>query len=194
MLKAGITGGIGSGKSTVARVFALLGVPVYSSDEAARRLLDEDPAIHNGLRMLLGDDAFTGEKPDRKKIAAKVFGNKEKLEGLNAIVHPAVRKHFSEWIDAHKSYPYILKEAAILFESGTYKELDKIITVAAPEDTRIARVMKRDSSPVEDIRKRIESQMSDEEKIKLSDFVIHNGHNDLVIPQVLKVHEELCSF
>lgn len=194
MLKAGITGGIGSGKSTVAAVFALLGVPVYSADDAARQLLNEDPRILEGLKKMFGDKVFdAGGLPDRKKIAAEVFGSREKLEKLNALVHPRVREHFVNWLGTHKNHPYVLKEAAILFESGTYKELDKIITVIAPLDTRIHRVMKRDNTTEEDVRRRMENQMSDEEKLKLSQFIIRNGDNDLVIPQVLAIHEKLVA-
>lgn len=194
MLKAGITGGIGSGKSTVAKVFTLLGVPVYSADEAARLLLEQDERILKGLNSLFGNDVFSNEKPDRKKIAAQVFNDKSKLEKLNALVHPIVREHFLNWLDKHKTYPYILKEAAILFESGSYKELDRIITVVAPIETRLERVIRRDSSSHDEVKRRIENQMSDDEKVKRSQYVIHNGYDDLVIPQVLKIHEELsCS-
>lgn len=191
MLKAGITGGIGSGKSTVARVFGLLGVPVYHADDAARQLLNDDPVISASVRKLLGDEVFRGGRPDRKLIAARVFSDKEKLAKLNAIIHPAVRDHFEDWVAAHSDAPYLLKEAAILFESGTWKELDKIITVTAPEQVRIARVMKRDGASEQDVRSRMASQMSEEEKIRLSHFVIRNGDDDLVIPQALEVHRSL---
>lgn len=191
MLKVGITGGIGSGKTTVARVFHLLGIPVYSADDAARSLLDEDAAIHEGLKKLFGTDAFgTDGKPDRKRIAEAVFTDKSKLEKLNALVHPRVREHFTDWVSSQRS-PYILKEAAILFESGTYKELDKIITVTAPVETRMLRVMKRDNASADEVSKRMKSQMSDEEKVKHSHYIISNGNDDLVIPQVIAVHEML---
>jgi dephospho-CoA kinase len=190
-LKSGITGGIGSGKSTVAKIFALLGVPVYYADDAARAILHEDHEVLESIRKLFGDEVLVDGKPDRKRIAAQVFNDKEKLGKLNAIVHPAVRRHFEGWLTAHNDAPYILKEAAILFESGTYKELDKIITVVSPEEARIARVMKRDNVTAEEVRSRIANQMSDEEKIKLSHFIIHNNDSELIIPQVLDVHHKL---
>lgn len=192
MLKVGITGGIGSGKTTVCKVFRMLGIPVYYADEAAKELLRTHPKILSGLRELFGNEVFdeTG-MPDRQKIAAVVFPDKEKLSKLNALVHPLVGEHFDEWVKEQEGAPYILKEAAILFESGTYKQMDKIITVTAPAETRIERVMKRDKVTAEEVRKRLANQISDEEKIKRSDFVIHNGDHDLVLPQVMKVHEEL---
>lgn len=192
MLKVGITGGIGSGKTTVCRVFALLGIPVYYADEAAKELMQTHPAILAGLRELFGEEAFDAAgAPDRKKIAALVFHDKEKLAKLNALVHPLVRKHFDDWLEAQAGAPYTLKEAAILFESGTYEQMDKIITVAAPVEIRIERVINRDKVTADDVRKRLANQMSDEEKIKRSDYVIFNDDHDLLLPQVLKIHEEL---
>lgn len=193
MLKAGITGGIGSGKTTVARVFSLLGIPVYYADDAAKQLLSEDADVRKSVRRLFGDEVFTNGKPDRKKMAALVFNDKEKLAKLNAIIHPAVRKHFENWVKEHSDAPYILKEAAILFESGTYKELDKIITVVAPEETRIARVMKRDHVTADAVRDRMANQLDDKEKIKLSDFIVRNSDDDLIIPQVLDIHQQLVA-
>jgi dephospho-CoA kinase len=195
MLKVGITGGIGSGKTTVCKVFELLGIPVYYADEAARELMRTHPAILSGLKVIFGEEVFdSGGAPDRKKIATAAFADRDNLAKLNALVHPVVGEHFTGWVRERVGAPYILKEAAILFESGTFKQVDKIITVTAPVETRIARVMKRDNIPAGDVRKRLDSQLSDEEKISRSDFAIYNGDADLVIPQVLKVHELLMRF
>lgn len=191
MIKAGITGGIGSGKSTVSKVFGLLGVPVYVADDAAKLVLQQEKVIAQ-IRAFAGDGVVDEKgKIERKKLAKLVFNDKEKLAKLNAIVHPAVGKHFDDWCKQQKDAPYILKEAAILFESGSYKQTDLVITVTAPVELRIARTMQRDRISKADVVARMNNQMSDEEKIKRSQFVIHNDEHTLLIPQVLSVHEAL---
>lgn len=191
MLKIGVTGGIGSGKSTVCKLFQLLGVPVYSADVEAKKILQEDTLVKEEVINLFGNIIVdeTGTI-DRKKIADIVFIDKKKLENLNSIIHPVVKRHFYEWLK-NQTAPYVLKEAAILFESGTYRELDQIITITAPVDIRIKRVMERDVVSKESVEQRIKQQMSDEEKIRLSQFVIMNNEEELIIPQVLKIHQQL---
>jgi len=189
-MRAGITGGIGSGKSTVCRVFELLGIPVYYADAEAKKLLDTLP-IRSALLENFGKELLDGEQVNRKKLAALVFNDPAKLALFNSIVHPAVKKHFLDWCDAHSDAPYVLKEAAILFESEAYKQVEKVITVTAPAEVRMARVMKRDGATREDVEKRIASQLSDEEKIKRSDFVLLNDEEQLLIPQIIRIHEAL---
>lgn len=192
MHKIGITGGIGSGKSTVCKVFELLDVPVYYADEEAKKLLDNDVEVKDKILQQFGAEVMDEKHSiDRKKLAAIVFNNTEKLSRLNAIVHPAVANHFESWLKKHEQSKYILKEAAILFESGAYKGVDEVITVIAPQELKIARVIKRDKSTPELVMQRIKSQLSDEEKIKRSQYVIHNDEQQLLIPQILLIHNKL---
>jgi dephospho-CoA kinase len=192
MIKAGITGGIGSGKSIVCKVFELLGVPVYYADDKAKQILDENASVHNNIVETFGTGILsTDKKIDRKKLASIVFNDQEKLSQLNGIVHPAVAADFIKWCEMHKHHSYILKEAAILFESGAYKNVDRIITVTAPLDIRIKRVMARDNVTQQDVTDRIARQMSDEEKISRSSWVINNDEQQLMIPQIIRIHNEL---
>lgn len=192
MLKLGITGGIGSGKTTVCRLFELLGIPVYYADEESKKLL-EDKKVKEQVLKSFGTSILNDEgRIDKKKLAGIVFNNKEQLEKLNAILHPAVGQHFELWLKKQDS-PYILKEAAILFESGAYKQVDKVLTVVAPLELKIQRTMKRDGVSKEQVETRIQLQMSDEEKVKRSDFVITNNEQELLIPQVLAIHKQLVN-
>lgn len=192
MKKVGITGGIGSGKSTVCKVFELLGIPVYYADDEAKKLLDFDVEIKSKLQSIFGNSILNDQGGiDRKKIATIVFNDKQKLEQLNSVIHPAVATHFVNWCKLHSSASFIIKEAAILFESNAYKQVDKIITVVAPLELKIERVIKRDLASREEVLKRIANQMSDEEKIKRSDFVIVNDEQILVIPQVLDILKKI---
>lgn len=192
MLKIGITGGIGSGKTTVCKVFQLLGVPVYFADEEAKKLLDEDPEVKKSIVKTFGIEVTddTG-LIDKKKLASLVFNNKENLEKLNTIVHPAVAGHFESWLQKNHTSKYILKEAAILFESGAYKMTDKVITVVSPLELKISRAMQRDNTDKATIEQRINNQISDEEKIKRSQYVIQNDELQLLIPQILDIHQQL---
>jgi len=191
MIKVGITGGIGSGKTTVCKLFELLGIAVYYSDDEAKKILDYDSTVKSELLNLFGASILNEfEQIDRKKIATIVFSDTTKLASLNAIVHPAVAKHFDEWCKKQSS-PYILKEAAILFESGAYKQVDKSIIVTAPIELKLLRVIARDKTTEEEVLKRMSNQLPDEEKIKLSDFVIRNDEENLLIPQVLLVNKLL---
>ncbi|HTM66696.1 MAG TPA: dephospho-CoA kinase [Flavipsychrobacter sp.] len=190
MLKVGITGGIGSGKSTVCQVFETLGIPVFYADGAGKYLLENDSAIISSVKALFGDEVYTGGVLDREKIAAIVFKDKTILGKLNNIIHPAVIRYSVQWMEKQRA-PYVLKEAAIFFESGSYKEMDVMIGVYAPRKLRILRVMERDSASQEKILERMSYQMSEEEKMKRCNFVITNDDVQAVIPQVLKVHEQL---
>lgn len=194
MLKIGITGGIGSGKTTVCKVFELLDIPVYYADEEAKKILETDASLKDQILQQFGANLLNSDHTiDRKKLAALVFNNKKKLEQLNAIVHPAVDKHFHNWLKLHSSSKYILKEAAILFESGAYRAVDKVIAVVAPVELKITRVMNRDKSTPQQIEQRMNNQLSDDEIIKRSQYIIHNDEQQLVLPQILKIHNELLS-
>ncbi len=194
MIKVGITGGIGSGKTTVCKLFELLGIAVYYSDDEAKKILDGDSTVKSELLKLLGPTILNEfEEIDRKKTASIVFSDTTKLASLNAIVHPAVARHFDEWCK-NQSSPYILKEAAILFESGANKQVDKTILVTAPLQLKLSRVMARDKTTETEVLKRMANQLPNEEKIKLSDFFIQNNEEDLLIPQVLLVHHQLVKY
>ena len=169
----GLTGGIGSGKTTIANYFHSFGIPLYIADDEARKLMQSQKII-NAIKTVFGDGIFEKETLNRAKLAEIVFNEPEKLQKLNAIIHPAVKSDFKEWLLQNKNAAFIIYEAAILFESGNYANCDYIITVVAPIDTRIERVMKRDKTTRELILKRMEAQWTDEQRISKSDFVIEN--------------------
>lgn len=187
----GITGGIGSGKTTVARIFAAMGYAIYYADERSRHLLHHDPQVRQAVTALLGANAYREDgSPDRGFIGKAVFGHGETLKALNAIMHPAVQQDRLHWLDMLKaegySKPFALTEAAILFESGAHRQMQGVITVTAPEAQRITRVMARDSATEEQVRARMGHQLSEEERVARADFVIHNDGLQPLIPQVLK--------
>jgi len=185
-LKIGITGGIGAGKTLVSKVFSVLGIPVYDADSRAKWISNFHPEVRKEITALVGEQAYIEEKLNTRYIAGIVFNDKSKTEKLNAIVHPRVGEDFSEWVSKHQEFPYLLKEAALLFESGTYKLLDKIIVVSAPLDVRLKRILIRDPQRTEaEVRAIIDKQMSEEEKIKKGDFVVYNDDTQMVIPQVV---------
>lgn len=190
MIKVGLTGGIGSGKSIVARIFQVLGIPVYNSDEAARELMGSDQELIAALSDRFGASIYIDEKLDRKKLGSIVFNDPKALEDLNSLVHPAVRKAFAEWADQQNS-PYVLMESAILAESGGHRNFDRMIVVSAPEELRIERVMKRDGMGEGIVRAWMRNQTSEEERLKIADHVIVNDDRQLVIPQVLAIHQQL---
>lgn len=191
MIKVGITGGIGSGKSTVCKVFKVMGIPVFEADTVAKQLMTTDPEIRRQLIQVFGAVVYLPDQSiDRKYLAGLVFNSPSLLSKLNSIVHPAVLKEFDEWC-LTKQTTYILHEAAILFESGFYKLMDQIIAVVANEDERIQRVMKRDGATIELVRQRMKNQLSDAERIKLADFVISNNDNELIIPQILNIDKKI---
>lgn len=185
----GLTGGIGSGKTTVANYFKSYGIPVYIADDEARKIM-QSTDIMEAIKDLFGADVFENETLNREKLAKIVFNNPESLEKLNGIVHPAVKKHFEQWLLQNLEAPYVIYEAAILFESGRYKDCDIIITVTAPIESRIQRVIKRDNTTRELVLKRINAQWTDEKRISKSDFVIENiaiEPTKLEIDRILKI-------
>jgi dephospho-CoA kinase len=192
MIKVGITGGMGSGKSTVAKVFEVLGIPVYYADDAAKRLMNEDAVLKEKLVLAFGKDTYTGGTLNRTYLSSLVFNNPEKLQLLNTIVHPATIADADKWMQ-QQTTPYVLKETALLFESGAAKHLDKVIGVYAPAPLRIKRVIQRDNISEEDVIARMSKQMDEDEKMRLCDYIITNDEQELVIPQVLKIHEMLLA-
>ena len=169
----GLTGGIGSGKTTIANHFMAAGIPVYIADDEARKIMQSETIIDE-IQKTFGTAIFEQGVLNRQKLAEIVFNNPEKLQLLNGIIHPAVKKHFENWISNHNKIPFIIYEAAILFESGSYKNCDKIITVTAPLETRIQRVIQRDNTTRENVLKRINMQWDDNQRIVKSDFVVEN--------------------
>ena len=190
MLKIGITGGIGSGKTTVAKVFEVLGIPVYYADDAAKRLMNEDEALKEKIKQQFGNDVYKNEKLDNKHLAQIVFSSEEKLNILNSMVHPATINDANAWM-LKQSTPYTLKEAALLFESGAAELLDYVIGVWAPAPLRLQRVMQRDNSNREEVMARMNRQMDEDIKMKLCNFIITNDEQQLLIPQVIALHEKL---
>lgn len=192
MLKIGITGGIGSGKSTVSRVFSLLGVPVYYADQAAKKLMAENPDLRQAIIENFGPEIYKGEELNRALLAEIVFRDSRKLGLLNSLVHPETIRDSQTWMRAQTT-PYAIKEAALIFESGSQDQLDFVIGVYAPESLRILRVMKRDGSTRDKILSRMKEQIDESMKMRLCQAVIINDERHLVIPQVLDLHNKLLS-
>lgn len=189
MLKIGLTGGIGSGKSTVAKIFELLNVPVYYADEASKRLYHTDQNLIANIKKHFGEGLYTNKQLNRSKLAAIVFNDPDKLELLNQLVHPPTIRDAEEWF-ARQTATYVVKEAAILFESGSAAALDYVIGVKAPDALRIKRIMHRDHLTRKEILNRINRQIDEGIKMRLCDFVINNDEQQLVIPQVLELHDK----
>ncbi len=190
MLQIGVTGGIGSGKSLVCKIFSTLGVAIYDADSRAKWLTNNDKSIRDSVIEHFGKEAYTSVGLNRDYIAQKVFNNADQLQLLNSIIHPAVGTDYTQWA-SEQSSAYIIKEAALMFESGSYKMLDKIINVAAPIELRIARVLKRDSFRTKDeVLAIINKQLSDKERSKRSDYEIVNDEQEMLLPQVIKLHNE----
>lgn len=190
MLKIGITGGIGSGKSTVCQIFAKMGVPVYSADLQAREIMNTNAKLVKALKKEFGADIYGDDGLlIRPKLAAIVFGDKAKVEKLNALVHPAVKEDFRQWAQKQTNCPYVIKEAALMFESESYKDLDYVVTVTAPKELRILRVVERDGSKRADVIKRMDNQLSEKERAERADFIIKNDGTQLLIPQVMDLHQ-----
>ena len=190
MMTVGVTGGIGSGKSTVCRVFAMLGVPVYEADARGKALMNSDPAVMMQVRALFGEQAYRNGLLDRNYIAGRVFGDPDALAALNAIVHPAVGVDFRQWAQERQA-PYVIEESAILFEHGLDSSLDKMVTVSAPEALRVRRTCLRDGVTEAQVRQRIAHQMSDEERNARADFILRADERQLLIPQILALHRTL---
>ena len=193
ILKVGLTGGIGSGKTTVAKIFETLRIPVYYADERAKQLMNTDPELKNKIIELFGPEAYLKGQLNRPFIASVVFSDKLKLEQLNRFVHPATIADGESWMQAQTT-PYAVKEAALIFESKVNLHLDYVIGVTAPAELRVRRVSERDELAVEEVKKRMKHQMSDEEKMNLCDFVIQNNETEPLIPQVISIHEKLLAF
>ena len=190
MLKVGITGGIGSGKSTVAKVFEVLGIPVYYADDAAKRLMNEDEELKQKIKEQFGESIYTNEGLNKKELANIVFNAPEKLEILNSLVHPATLKDAERWMQENTTQ-YCIKEAALIFESGAQQYLDFVIGVTAPAPLRILRTMQRDGVSREEIMLRMDKQLDEVIKIKLCDFVITNDEQEMLFPQILELHKKL---
>ncbi|UCG27221.1 MAG: dephospho-CoA kinase [Bacteroidales bacterium] len=190
MYKVGLTGGIGSGKSIICRIFSLLGVAVFHSDMEARRIMDYDTAIRTKLTELFGLEIYPDGILDRQKLAALIFSDQRKLKAVNSIVHPAVFQAFEAWLQEMEGEPYIIKEAAIIFESGAHRNLDYIVAVTAPVELRLKRVTDRNGVEERNVLERMKNQMSEEELVSRSHFVIVNDGSQLVVPQVLDLHSK----
>jgi dephospho-CoA kinase len=190
MVRVGLTGGIGSGKSTVAHVFEILGIPVYYADKEAKRLMNEDPEIRRQLISHFGQETYADNLLNRRFLAEIVFKDKEKLQLLNSLVHPITIARAEDWMLQHQT-PYVIKEAALIFESGSQEGLDYVIGVSAPLNVRIQRTMKRDAVSREEVLNRMQHQIQESIKMRLCDFVIRNDEQHLVLPQVLALHEKL---
>ena len=190
VFKLGITGGIGSGKTSVCRVFNILGVPVFSADQEAREIMEMEDGVIRRINSIAGRDLYTGGSLDRKELASLIFNNQALLEKVNALVHPVVIDHFLKWEKLQSSH-YVIMEAAILFESGASKYVDKIAVIIAPPEERLERVVQRSNLTKEQVLERMRNQMDDRERIKLSDYVIYNAENDMIIPEILRVHKEI---
>jgi len=193
-LRIGITGGMGAGKSTMCKIFGQLGVSIYDADSRAKFIMSNNQELKKAITANFGWDAYTRkDELNREYLAKVVFNNEEKLELLNNLVHPAVKNDYEQWAQEHRDEPYSLKEAALLFESMSYKTLHKVIVIASPIETRIERIMKRDHVKREDILKRIQNQSTDRERMNKADWVIYNDGVRSLIEQTLEVHREILA-
>ena len=193
MYLLGVTGGIGSGKTLVCSILEKLGIPVYCADSEAKRLMNDDRDLAGGIKELLGEGAYLGSSLNSGFVAERVFGDNALLEKLNHLVHPVVRKDFAAWVNLQKNVPYVVEEAAILFESGAAGFLDGSVLVYAPVELRIKRVMERDGVDEASVRRRMSHQMDEEEKMKLADHVIYNDGDKMLLPQVIALHDILLN-
>jgi dephospho-CoA kinase len=191
-MKLGITGGIGSGKTSVCRVFNVLGIPVFSADPEAQKIMNEDSEIIRSINKIAGKNLYPDDKLDRMELAALIFNDPDLLSRVNSLVHPVVFKHFKNWT-VEQNAPYVIMEAAILFESGASNLVDRVATVIAPVEERISRVTSRNRLSREQVMERIRNQMDDETRIRMSDYVINNAENEMIIPVILKIHEDLIN-
>jgi len=188
--KLGVTGGIGSGKTSVCRVFDVLRVPVFSADREAQEIMENDFEVRRRLKTIAGKDLYILGTLDRIKLASIIFNDRAILEKVNFLVHPIVFNRFTKWA-LIQEVPYVIMEAAILFESGASKYVDRVATVVAPVDQRVKRVIHRSKLSREQVVERIKNQMDDDMRIKLSDYVINNSENDMIIPAILKIHDDI---
>jgi dephospho-CoA kinase len=189
-IKLGVTGGIGSGKTTICRIFTVMGIPVFSADIVASLVMESDQELRENLNQLAGKDLYQGGALDRQELAKIIFSDREMLLRVNSLVHPVVFSHYLEWAGRQET-PYSVMEAAILFESGASELVDMILTVVTPVQERIGRIVKGKKLTEEQVMERIKNQIDDESRIKRSDFVVYNSENDMVIPVILEIHEKL---
>lgn len=190
MIKVGLTGNIGSGKTTVASIFQALDIPVYHADVEAKKFL-EKPEVVSRIQALFGEKVISERKIDRRALAGVVFSDEAKLNQLNQLIHPFVEADYRKWCESHANDSYTVQEAAILVESGFCKMMDKVVVVAAPQEVRMERILQRDGTTRNEVENRMKRQMPEQELRKYADFVIENDDKQLVIPQVLKIHETL---
>ena len=190
MKRIGITGGIGSGKTYVASVFQSLGIPIFNADIQAKKLMTSSRKLIKLVKEEFGNDIYKDSDLNKEKLASIVFSDSDKLQKLNSLVHPIVKEEFNNWYKKQTS-PYVIKEAAILFESNSHIGLDAVICVSAPLELRMKRLLNRDNYSEKEIKKRIENQISQEEKQKLSDYIIVNDEKELLLPKIIKIHKEL---
>ena len=191
MLKVGLTGGIGSGKTLIGEMFKRLGIPVFNADTEAKNIINSNADVITKMKNHFGDDIYNEKGVDRKKLASIIFNDKDALEIVNSIIHPKVREFFFNWAERQNKSPYVIEEAAILFESNAYKELDITINIHADELLRINRVVERDNTTEDAVKNRMNNQLTDDERIKLADFTINNDGKQMVLPQVLEIHSEI---
>lgn len=191
MLKIGLTGGIGSGKTTVASIFNSFGIPIYNSDVRAKYIMNNDSELINSIKQLLGEKSYLNNELNRSYISKQVFTTPHLLQKLNELVHPRVANDFKIWCSEHKTNDFVIKEAAILIESEAYKTLDKIIVVNAPEEIRLNRVMQRDNVDLIAIKNRINNQINQEERNKYADYIINNDGKTSLILQVKEIKKKL---
>ena len=191
-MKIGVTGGIGSGKTSVCKVFNVLGIPVFSADPDAKEIMDNNPDIIRSINSLVGTDLYLKGSLDRSKLASIIFKDKFLLEKINLLIHPFVFDHFKTWVK-EQTAPYVIMEAAILFESGASKLVDRVVTVIAPVEERVGRVIKRNKLSRDQVMDRIGNQMTDESRSELSDYVIRNSENDMIIPAILDIHKDILA-
>ncbi|HUV01128.1 MAG TPA: dephospho-CoA kinase [Bacteroidales bacterium] len=192
LLKLGVTGGIGSGKTSVCRVFSVLGIPVFTADIEAKDIMDNDREIIQNLNSIAGKDLYPEGRLDREELAKLIFNDQDLLHKVNSLVHPLIFGNFLQWVEKQNA-PYVIMEAAILFESGGSEYVDKVVTVVAPVEERIERIVRGNKLTREQVLARIRNQMDDDLKIKQSDFVINNSENDMIIPAILDIHEDMIN-
>ncbi len=186
----GVTGGIGSGKSSVCKIFNVLGIPVFYADPEAKEIMNTDEKVKSELNNIAGKDLFDGGSLNRAELASLIFNDAILLEKVNSLIHPLVFRNFREWVEQQRS-PYVIMEAAILFESGASKLVDRVLTVVAPVEQRVERVVRGDKLTRQQVMERMKNQLDDESKIRNSDYAIYNSEDDLIIPAVLRIHDDL---
>ncbi|MDA3954153.1 MAG: dephospho-CoA kinase [Bacteroidales bacterium] len=192
MIKVGLTGGIGSGKTLVSEIFSQLGIPIFYADKEAKNILNHDSDVINLIKSTF-PDVYIGNEINKEKLASIIFTDQDALKKINSIIHPKVHEYFHTWLAKQYGVKYIIKEAAILFESNAYKDLDTTINVHADELIRINRVVKRDKTTIEAVKSRMKNQLDDEGRIKLADYTIYNNGDKMLLPQVLEIHNTILN-